>query len=444
MTALGCVDTEPIPPRDSGIAEVPVEQDAGVDAGVDAGRPDAGVTAGGLPVPDDTLVSIGITDNSGGVPQSAPILQLRFRNASPSAGTIAARRVSLPITLDGNSSDWIGVPESLVPLLARGASIGLTKAEWDQEYLVLNGRTQTWDFGISQLAVRAAYDDQRIYFLLQWADPTENRDRDTWFFDAGVFVRSKDNEDRAFLGFDINKSSPAFQAIGCSGACHLQERMGDVSDAGRAYRTRMHTNYPGEVIDYWSWRAATTDPMGAADDGYIDDVSRTFDGLNDWITINQTAVVPDAGLQPLLMSEYGVNANPIAIFKADAGQSPGIPFNAAGALLSARIPGWLMQRASVFRDDVSAPGATPPGCGRWSSRAPSPHRLAGVGGSAGQPGAHPDAGEARRSGEQLPRHQAAGDDGEYVLHHPDAAEQAGAGRRDGRSDRTVDRPGSAQ
>jgi hypothetical protein len=137
----------------------------------------------------------------------------------------------------------------------------------------------------------------------------------------------------------------------------LNERVGDVSDAGRAYRTRMHTNQQGEVLDIWTWRAATTDPMGAADDGYIDEASRKADGTLDWIVTNAT--VDDAGLPvPMFMSAMGVNSNPTYLMKPDAG--PGsVPFDGNGAQPTARIPGWLMQRASPGRDDVMA-------VGRWA------------------------------------------------------------------------------
>ncbi|MBL8955259.1 MAG: hypothetical protein JNK82_31080 [Myxococcaceae bacterium] len=332
-----------------------VRYDAGTDAGTDAGE-DSEQDAG-PPTPLDTIFSIGITDNSGGIPQTAPLIGLSFRGAMHGPGVVSARRVSQPIMVDGVASDWVGIPESVVPMLTRGGAVGLSQAEWDAEIMALYGRTQLFDFGIPHVAVRAAFDDERIWFLLQWDDPTESRDRDTWYVDAGTWVRSRGNEDRAMLGFDILESTPAFQAIGCSGACHIQERIGDVSDAGRAYRTRMHTNQQGETLDYWNWRAATTDPMGAADDGYMDEVSRKFDGPSDWFVQNQQTI--DGGVVPLLMSASGVNANPRFLMRLDAG--PGsMPFDGTGAVDGTVLPGVLMQRASPGRDDVQA-------VGRWAA-----------------------------------------------------------------------------
>jgi hypothetical protein len=59
------------------------------------------------------------------------------------------------------------------------------------------------------------------------------------------------------------------------------------------------------------------------------------------------------------MAAAGVNANPPYLFRPDAG--PGaVPFSAVGAVDGARIPGWVLQRASPMRDDVSA-------VGRWAA-----------------------------------------------------------------------------
>ncbi len=342
----------------------PVTCDDGGGDGGDAGEePDAGPWDGG-PTPEDLAFAIGLTDNSGSIPQTASLVQLRFRGGKPSATTVIGVRTPTPLTVDGNSGDWGNIPASEIPMLSRGAAISMTLEEWNREYLLANGRTMLYDFNITSVSVRAAFDNNRIYFLLEWTDPTttENRFRSGWYYDGG-WVQSSENEDRAYLAFNIGKSTPSFEAVGCSGACHIRERMGDVTDAGRAYRFRMHTDAPGELIDYWQWRACTSDPMGAADDGYIDESSRKQDGTQDWATSN--AVMTDGGMQPISMGEGGINSNPPYIFKADAGTPLAVPFDPA--LLSsnaARIPGWILQRASPLRDDVRAAGRY--NAGRWT------------------------------------------------------------------------------
>ena len=107
--AVGCVDMEPVPPRDAGVPAVPE------DAGVDAGKPDAGPRDAGLPTPDDTLVSIGVTDNSGGAPQAAPNLQLKFHGGIAGPGVIAARRIGIRelVLPEANRKDFDELPEYL-------------------------------------------------------------------------------------------------------------------------------------------------------------------------------------------------------------------------------------------------------------------------------------------------------------------------------------------
>jgi hypothetical protein len=124
----------------------------------------------------------------------------------------------------------------------------------------------------------------------------------------------------------------------------------------------MHTDAPGELVDYWQWRACTSDPMGSADDGYIDESSRKQDGMADWATSNSVTV--DGGTLPISMGEGGINSNPPFIFKADAGTPLAVPFDPSLLSGPARIPGWILQRASPNRDDVRAVGRY--NNGRWT------------------------------------------------------------------------------
>jgi hypothetical protein len=119
---------------------------------------------------------------------------------------------------------------------------------------------------------------------------------------------------------------------------------------------RMHTNAPGEIGDTWSWRATTTDPAGHADDNYWDEVGRKPDSETDFVSTNRRALDGGASL-PLFMSEEGVNANPSVLWAPDAGRSPrAVPFDAEDLEPGARLPGFVLQRASPRRDDIRAAG----------------------------------------------------------------------------------------
>jgi hypothetical protein len=231
----------------------------------------------------------------------------------------------------------------------------MSKAEWDTEYGLLGSAPPVYDFGINNAVVRAAFDDTRVYFLVEWSDATENKARDQLTLVDGGWVRSTDNEDRLYFAFEINGSFPGFAAVGCAAACHVKERLGDVTTTGRSYRFRMHTDVAGELADVWSWRATTTNPVGYADDNYWDETGRKADALVDFVFSNRVTV--DGGTVPLYMNAAGVNTGPAPIFSADAGLTPlAIAFNGDGADAGTQLPGYVYQRASPGRDDVRAVG----------------------------------------------------------------------------------------
>ncbi|MGQ0504498.1 MAG: ethylbenzene dehydrogenase-related protein [Myxococcaceae bacterium] len=327
-------------------------EDAGLtDDGGDAGEPQLG---DGMPA--DTFFSFGVTDNAGNAPQSAPFLTLSFHGGTPSADAVIAKRLTSPITVDGNASDWAEIPPSVVPLQNRGEPIGMSKMEWDTEWTLLGSTPPLFDFNITNAIVRAAWDDTNIYFLVEWADATKSMNRESMVYLGGQWIRSTENEDRLYFGFNINSTFPGFDVLGCSAACHMRKNLGDVSMAGRAYRFRMHTLAAGQLGDTWSWRAHTTNGMSAADDNYWDETGRKTDSAIDFVVTNRKALM-DGGSVPLFMSEAGINANPEYIYAPDAGLSPkAIPYDGTEPDAGARIPGYVFQRASANRADVKAKG----------------------------------------------------------------------------------------
>src|SRR4051812_9681556 len=134
----------------------------------------SGRTAG-TAAPADTVFSIGINNNLSGPPQAASVVNLKFSGGMPGPDTVVAVRMAARPNVDGDDADWHGVAASEIPLIPPGAAVGMDQATWDQEWTLANGVTRAYDHGIYNVSVKAGYDDQRIYFLLQWADPTEDR-----------------------------------------------------------------------------------------------------------------------------------------------------------------------------------------------------------------------------------------------------------------------------
>jgi hypothetical protein len=314
----------------------------------------------GTGAPADTVFSIGINNNLTGPPQAASVVNLRFSGGMPGPHTVVAVRMAARPSIDGDDTDWQGVAASEIPLVPPGAAVGMNQATWDQEWTAAFGATRPYDHGISSVSVRAGYDDERIYFLLQWTDPTENRTRDRWEFDGTSFARALGmKEDMASLAFNIEGSFKSFPVAGCAAACHVAERLGQVTTADKAYRFRMHTNAVGELGDVWRWSASRSNPIQHADDFAWTDVARVPDGVTEYGALN--LVTPAGGTQqPMFMGEGGVNSNPDYIFATGVGSPSAVAFDPTGAVAGARIPGWVNQAVGPGGDDIRA-------VGRWSN-----------------------------------------------------------------------------
>ncbi len=122
------------------------------------------------------------------------------------------------------------------------------------------------------VTLKSLYDDQYVYFLISYQDPTKSLERFPWVKQAdGSWKKlaNKDStghdntyyEDKFAMFWDIN--SKDFAADGCMVACHLDEP-GDTS-AGRKY-----TATAGETIDMWHAKYVRTMPMGMFDDQFVD------------------------------------------------------------------------------------------------------------------------------------------------------------------------------
>ncbi len=315
--------------------------------------------AGSAPAP--LSFALGVVDNRFAPPQSAQKLNLVFRFGTPSPTTVVSPRAVIPPAIDGLDGDWSAAPASTVALSSPGAVIGMSEPVWTSE-LAAFGRMWPFSSNTASATVKSMFDDQNLYFLVQWADATPNVSKGslTYDGDAGVWRRNTEDEDRLVLAFNINASFPGFEVIGCAAACHLNRNLGDTSDAGLAFRLNMHTNGPTEFADVWEWDSVTTNPMGHADDSYWDVTRRQGDGPVSWTTSNLRSL-SDGGVEPISMSAAGINANPTALFSPDSGFTPAtIPYDGTGVVDGTTVPGMVHRQASPARSDLRARG-------RWAN-----------------------------------------------------------------------------
>ncbi len=122
------------------------------------------------------------------------------------------------------------------------------------------------------VTLKSLYDDEYIYFLIQYNDPTKSLERFPWIKQQdGTWkqLKNKDStghdntyyEDKIGMFWNIN--TKGFEDDGCYSTCHLDIE-GDTS-AGRKF-----TENPGETVDMWHVKSVRTSPLGMADDQFVD------------------------------------------------------------------------------------------------------------------------------------------------------------------------------
>jgi len=281
------------------------------------------------PTPSEQKFSLGISDNSDENKNGASILTLKFGEGTPSSNTIVAKK-GTP-TIDGKDGDAAWGQASEVNL----------------SFSVLKGG------GPSKATVKAAYDDNNIYFLVKWEDPTktETIHKKMWTYNAADKTwKQSSNEDRVYFLFNINATD--FDT-GCAVYCHVGNPDWDVS------QSKMGMNNPGETLDAWHWKAARTNPTGYAEDKHWVDLSQADEVTYEGATVLRTRL-PDEGSGfasdnkegdfPKYMHKNGPGANVAFLFAEDAIEfAPDANWSDGDT-----IPGYIVKEGTDSRADVVA------------------------------------------------------------------------------------------
>ena len=108
--------------------------------------------------------------------------------------------------------------------------------------------------------LQAVYDNQNLAVRLEWADSTQSDMNKAWVWDGEKFTRSKDLGDRMAVLFAM-ENNPEFASKGCAAACHNAD-----ADPSKWW---MGSEDAAVHYDLWQWTAATTNPVGQAQDEWI-------------------------------------------------------------------------------------------------------------------------------------------------------------------------------
>lgn len=143
--------------------------------------------------------------------------------------------------------------------------------------------------------LRSMYDDQYVYFLAEWNDPTKNANVTPWYFNPttkrwaqesssrtfdanGNLTREGWGEDKLALLWNIDFSTPKFITQTCYASCHVFTPYADFSASpdtmvSNAASGNHYTNGSDEKIDMWWARLgyiSKNSSLNFMDDNYQD------------------------------------------------------------------------------------------------------------------------------------------------------------------------------
>lgn len=161
---------------------------------------------------------------------------------------ITAKKVSKD-PADINSPEWASAKETTI--INEGASGG----PFEKKKL--------------EVKVKAVYTKGgNISVLISWPDSDQSVTKEAWKFSNGKWERQKGDEDKVAFNWEI-KRIKNFATKGCAVVCH--------SEAKNQEDWKYHTETATERGDMWIWKAYSTNPLGYAEDGYVDDDARKAD-----------------------------------------------------------------------------------------------------------------------------------------------------------------------
>ncbi len=120
--------------------------------------------------------------------------------------------------------------------------------------------------------MRAGYSESDIYFLLEWEDGDDSKDRQSWYFDADDKLWKGEHkyanhegdkfyEDKFAFLFPIGEVSN-FNTASCYASCHQNLTLEKPKDK----HARHYLTVDGEKLDMWHWKRVRGTYSGQVDD----------------------------------------------------------------------------------------------------------------------------------------------------------------------------------
>jgi Ethylbenzene dehydrogenase len=186
-----------------------------------------------------------------------------------SSTTVFSKKVSTPPTIDG-TIDGLWSNSQKLETTVTVPSAGPDEGKPGQD--VFEGVVGD----AYNVTMRSVYDDNNIYFLVEYDDPTEDLDRQSWYYDnewkQEYKLPDKPDangkwfyEDKIGFQWNINPSA-GWDAATCYSNCHT-----GIDYASHGNKSARHWTNTGELVDTWHWKSVRTNFYNQLDDKYFND-----------------------------------------------------------------------------------------------------------------------------------------------------------------------------
>jgi len=205
-----------------------------------------------------------------------------------SSELLVAKFASAP-TLDGEIDDMWNLAQQLVstaevPTLGARNTYLNSDGAGVEEALDLFFPYNDLSEKDENFTLRSGYFGSDIYFLLEWDDDVDSKDRQSWYFDAGdklwkqehKYANASDDEfyeDKFAFLFPIG-TVDNFSSSTCFATCH---NTGGVIANPKDKHTRHYLKTDGQKIDMWHWKRVRGTHNDRIDDQRIQYVAGPYD-----------------------------------------------------------------------------------------------------------------------------------------------------------------------
>lgn len=186
--------------------------------------------------------------------------------------SVFAGALVLSLTMTAQAADKKGDTQVIAKKVSTDPK-DLNSPEWGsaKEAILVNDGASGGPFEKKTLEVKvkAVYTKGgSLSVLVSWPDADKSVIKEDWKLSGGKWAKQKGDDDKVAFNWEI-KRIKNFATKGCAVVCHSEAKSHD--------DWKYHSETATERGDMWVWRAYTSDPMGHAEDGFVDDDSRKSD-----------------------------------------------------------------------------------------------------------------------------------------------------------------------